>query len=171
VSAAAPRTAAGAQGGRLDVIIKDQTNFTAGAVFTLIGLAIAGIASTYEFGSVASMGPGFFPFWVGVLLAACGAALMLGAVWISAAVEKLGRWDLKPLAIITLSVALFGVLLDYLGLFLTLIIVLLIAATASHERSRTVAFATAIGFASAAVLLFIYGLHLPFPIWPSFVQL
>lgn len=53
-----------------------RDNLLAGAVFTLFGGAFAYTASTYEVGSLLSMGPGYFPLVLGLILAALGVVIM-----------------------------------------------------------------------------------------------
>jgi hypothetical protein len=46
-----------------------RKDMVAGLMFVAIGFAFAYGASSYRMGVVSSMGPGYFPFWLGILLA------------------------------------------------------------------------------------------------------
>ena len=56
-------------------------DLVAGAALTALGLYIALAAREYPFGTVAEPGPGFVPFALGVLLAACGAVLTVASAF------------------------------------------------------------------------------------------
>ena len=49
--------------------IKNQQDFWAGIMFIVIGVGFALFSESYDMGTPARMGPGYFPFWLGVCLA------------------------------------------------------------------------------------------------------
>lgn len=49
----------------------------AGVPVAAVGLSVAYIASTYPVGTLARMGPGFVPLWIGIALAALGLLIFL----------------------------------------------------------------------------------------------
>ena len=57
-------------------MIKSQKDFFSGLMFTAAGVAFAVGAQTYTVGTAARMGPGYFPFYIGLLLV-LGAAKVL----------------------------------------------------------------------------------------------
>ena len=57
--------------------IRSQKDFASGIMFVLIGLGFAYVATTYPMGTPAKMGPGYFPFWLGILLAMIGAIVTM----------------------------------------------------------------------------------------------
>lgn len=61
--------------------IKSHTDFLAGGLFAVLGLATAAASSTYRIGSAAAMGPGYFPLVLALLLVALGGAIMIGALF------------------------------------------------------------------------------------------
>ena len=54
-------------------LIKSQKDFFAGLLFMALGIAFALGARTYNVGTGARMGPGYFPLVLGVVLALLGA--------------------------------------------------------------------------------------------------
>ena len=59
--------------------IRNQQDFAAGFMYIVVGLFFAGIARNYQMGTAAKMGPGYFPFWLGMLLALIGLIVLLNA--------------------------------------------------------------------------------------------
>ena len=51
------------------ITIRNQKNFAAGLLYIGFGSAFAIGATFYNMGSAARMGPAYFPFWLGVMLA------------------------------------------------------------------------------------------------------
>ena len=60
--------------------IKSHKDFFAGIMFLVVGLAFAWGATTYNVGTGARMGPGYFPFWLGIILLAIGIIVLLNAL-------------------------------------------------------------------------------------------
>ena len=55
--------------------IKSQKDFFSGLMFMGTGVAFAWGATTYNVGSGARMGPGYFPLMLGVLMAILGSVI------------------------------------------------------------------------------------------------
>jgi len=151
------------------VKIRHETDFAAGLMFTLIGLGVAYAASTYQMGTAARMGPGYFPFWLGAVLAVLGAVVVLGSIGVRSAEDKLERPSLKSLTAIIVAIVLFGALLDVLGLVAALFVLVILSSLASHQFSRKTTAITAVVLAVGCSGIFIYGLELPLRLWPSFL--
>ena len=84
----------------------------AGGVFMLCGLVFAWGARAYPLGTSARMGPGYFPFVLGLALALVGALLLVQAsVRQRREVEPLGPWAWRPLLCVLGANIAFGVLL------------------------------------------------------------
>jgi len=151
--------------------LKNKQDFWSGVMFVALGLGFAWGATQYQMGDAARMGPGYFPFWLGICLAALGAVVTLTALSPKAEETEVTKFDFKILAIIIGSVILFGVLLRPLGLYLSLFLLVVISSVASHEFSWKVAVLNAIFLVVFCWLAFIKGLGLIFPLWPSFLGL
>ncbi|MEI2418192.1 tripartite tricarboxylate transporter TctB family protein [Orrella sp. JC864] len=149
--------------------LRNKQDFWSGVMFVALGLGFAYQATSYQMGTAARMGPGYFPFWLGMCLALLGAVVALTALRPKATETKIDKLDFKILAIIIASVILFGILLQPLGLYLSLFILVVLSSLASHEFSWKVALANAIFLVVFCWLAFIKGLGLIFPQWPAFL--
>ena len=151
--------------------IQSQQNFWSGVMFVLLGLFFATFAIDYQMGTAAKMGPGYFPFWLGVILAIMGAIIAVSALSPKAERTVVSRFNFKTLGIILGNVILFGILLRYLGLYVSAFLLVFLASTASHEFKWKTAAINAICLVVAIHFIFIVGLGLIFPLWPSFLGL
>ena len=150
--------------------IKSQRDFWSGLMFLAIGIGFAWGATNYNFGSSARPGPGYFPFGLGILLALIGALVLFKALTIETeGGDKIGPVAWKPLGIVLGSVALFGFLLPWLGMILTLPVLIVISALAGDEFHFGEALVNAAVLTLGSWLVFIKGLGLVIPMWPSFI--
>ena len=150
--------------------IKSQRDFWSGLMFLAIGIGFAWGATNYNFGSSARPGPGYFPFGLGILLALIGALVLFKALTIETeGGDKIGPVAWKPLGIVLGSVALFGFLLPWLGMILTLPVLIVISALAGDEFHFGEALVNAAVLTVGSWLVFIKGLGLVLPLWPSFL--
>jgi hypothetical protein len=153
------------------VKIKSQKDFWSGLMFVVTGIGFAWGALNYSFGNSARPGPGYFPFGLGILTAVLGAIILFKALTIeSPGGDPVGHIAWKPMAIITFSVVLFGLLLPRLGMVITLPILVLISAWASHEFHIKGAAINATVLTVFSWLIFIKGLNLTIPLWPTIGQ-
>ncbi|OZI27212.1 tricarboxylate transporter [Bordetella genomosp. 7] len=149
--------------------LRNKQDFWSGVMFALIGLGFAFGATQYSMGTAARMGPGYFPFWLGICLAVLGAVVALGALSPKATATTVDRFDFKILFIIIGSVVLFGLLLRPLGLYLSIFLLVVGSSIASFEFSWRVAVVNAIFLVVFCWLAFVKGLGLIFPLWPTFL--
>jgi hypothetical protein len=68
------------------------------------------------------------------------------------------------------AVVVFGLLLQPLGLILSLIALVLVSSLGSHEFGWKGALLNAAVLTLFSVGAFIYGIHLQIPMWPAFVS-
>lgn len=95
---------------------------------------------------------------------------MLAASVVVAALAFRFRPNAKPLALIIACCLIFSYLLKPLGLVLASMLLVFVAALGGHEyRTKEVAI-LAVLLSIFSVGVFVYGLTLPFPIWPEFLQ-
>ncbi|HWL68867.1 MAG TPA: tripartite tricarboxylate transporter TctB family protein [Geminicoccus sp.] len=141
---------------------------------TLAGLLFIGIGATFAaiswlhhpLGSPASMGRGFFPFWVGLGLALLGAVMLLRPAKDEDPEDVVFSVAPRPFVLVIGSVISFGILLPLFGLYVATIGSVLIASRADPAFRLRAALLLALGLAVAAHLAFITGLGLPVPAWP-----
>jgi Tripartite tricarboxylate transporter TctB family len=151
--------------------IKSEKDFWSGLMFIAVGIAFAwGAAANYTFGSSARPGPAYFPFGLGVLLALLGSTILFKALTLEVeGGDKMGRWAWKPLLMIVVSVAAFGFLLPRLGMVASLPLLVCVAAMAGDEFHWKDALINAAVLTLGCWLIFIVGLKLTIPLWPSFL--
>lgn len=158
--------------------IKSQKDFFAGLMFLGVGVAFAWGATTYNVGTGARMGPGYFPLMLGVLMAVLGAAITFKALVVeTVGGEKIGKWAWKPLVFIISANVVFGVMLagvpalkiPAFGLIVAIYAVTFIASMAETGWKVKNTFILATVLAVGSYLAFVMALKLQFPVWPSFI--
>ena len=144
----------------------NNRDFLAGLLFILIGALAVVIARDYPMGSAMRMGPGYFPTILGGILCLFGVYVMLRGIRAGGKMES--GWAWRPLAFITLSIVLFGFLMDRLGMIPALVVVFFAAALAGPEfRFKEVLILTVL-MSVFAVGVFVYGLKLPYQLFPGY---
>jgi len=145
--------------------IRAPKDFWSGVMFC--GFAVVAIlaARGYSPGTAGKMGPGYFPLLLGGLLATLGGILIARSVVLSG--KPVPRLQLLPLAIIAAAVCLFGVLIEPLGLVVSLAVLTLVSAWAGAQFRLMETLALAAALIVFSVGVFVYALGLPLNIWPS----
>jgi hypothetical protein len=152
------------------VKIKSEKDFWSGVMFVTVGVAFAWGALGYSFGSSARPGPGYFPFGLGVLMAILGSVVLFKSLTIETADgDPVGSFAWKPLLIILGAIVLFGLMLPKLGLIITLPVLVMVASLASDEFHFVTSLISAAVLTLGSWLVFIVGLSLTIPLWPSFI--
>ena len=121
-----------------------------------------GFSRNYRMGTAMSMGPAYFPTVLGGLLALIGIALIVRALFRPG--SSVGRLALNKVALVTVSIVLFALLLRRLGLAAALILLVVGSAYASRRFQWRVAISLAVGLAVGASIVFVWLLQLPIPI-------
>ena len=158
--------------------IKSQKDFFSGVMFMGLGVAFAWGATTYNVGTGARMGPGYFPLMLGVLLALIGTAITFTALVVEAeGGGKIGKIAWKPLFYVISGNVAFGILLagipafkiPAMGLIVAIYALVFIAsmAEAGWKFKTTLILATVLAIGS--YLAFVMALKLQFPVWPFFM--
>jgi len=142
--------------------LRNNKDFLAGSLFIAIGVVAVAVARNYPFGTAMRMGSGYFPSVLGGILILLGAWVMARGLRSG---EKLkSAWGWKPLALVALSIVLFGFVMPRFGLIPALVAVLFVSALAGREfRLKEVLVLTAVLCAFAIVVL-LYVLKMPYPL-------
>ncbi|MES2535735.1 MAG: tripartite tricarboxylate transporter TctB family protein [Pseudomonadota bacterium] len=149
--------------------IVNQKDFCAGLLFIAFGAFFSGYGTEYKFGAAAQMGPGYFPTVLGVGLMGVGAFLALASLRLKATPSTVDKFDWSMLIHVIGGVVLFGALLTQLGLFIALFVMLLVASHASHEFTWKGGLITTVLLILLSSAIFVWGLELQFPLWPTFI--
>jgi len=150
--------------------IRNQRDFGAGVMYILIGLFFAIVARQYQYGTAAKMGPGYFPFWLGLLMAALGLLVLVKSMGAKAAIESIPKFNWKIIGLITGSICLYGILLPKMGFLVAVLVLVMVASSASREFSWKVALINAAVLIAFTYSVFVLGLKLQFPLLPTFLQ-
>jgi uncharacterized membrane protein len=141
-------------------------DFWAGLMLIAIGAAAALIARSYPFGTALRMGPGYFPVVLGGVLIVFGLAILAGSL--RSGEHIAGSWSLRALIILPLSLILFGVLMQYAGFVPAMLVLIFGSATASSEFRLIEVLLFALGLTALSVVVFVWGLGLPYPLIVGF---
>ena len=146
--------------------IANPRDFAAGLAFGGFGLFMAVYAAMhYNLGTAVRMGPGYFPTWVGGIVALLGLVLALRSLRIEG--PPLPRMHWRPTLFILGGAIAYGYVLRPLGLVGATILVVLVTAAGGYEFRWREALILAALLAVFSVLVFVYALGLPFPLWPE----
>ena len=158
--------------------IKSQKDFFSGLMFTVVGLAFALGSLTYNVGTGARMGPGYFPLYLGIVMTAMGLFIVFEALIVETADgEKIGKFAWKPLFFIIAANLSFGILLGGLpsiglpamGLILAIYALVLISSMAGEHFKLVPTLILATILAAGSYVAFIWALKLQMPVWPTFI--
>jgi hypothetical protein len=147
----------------------NKPNFWSGVMFVVLGVGFSLGATNYSMGTAARMGPGYFPFWLGVCMAVLGAFVGISALSQNAEEDEVAKFDWKICVIVIGSVALCGSVLNYLGIYISVFLLVVLSSLASHVFNWKVAVVNGLFLVLFIWLAFIKGLGLIFPLWPSFL--
>jgi len=141
-------------------------DFWAGIMFLSFASVAVLAARGYSMGTAGRMGPGYFPMALGLVLGLLG--LLIIARSVVAGSGAISGLQLRPLLVLAGAVLTFGLLIERLGLVITLAVVVAASAVASRESRPLEIAALAAMLAAFSVGIFVYALRLPLSVWPSF---
>lgn len=142
----------------------DKQDMIAGAVLVGFGLFVAIYAGRhYDFGTTASMGPGYFPVVLGSILAGLGALIMLLSMRRVPGTPWQAPVGLRPLIAVLLAVLVFALLIVKLGLVPATIALTLVASLGEPTLRPQRALLLGVGLALLSWLIFSVGLKMPLP--------
>ncbi|MDM0075813.1 tripartite tricarboxylate transporter TctB family protein [Variovorax sp. J2P1-59] len=158
--------------------IKSQKDFFSGVMFTVVGVAFAWGATTYNVGNGARMGPGYFPLMLGILMAIIGLAIMFTGLTVETEDgEPIGKWAWKQVVYIIGANLAFGLLLGGLpsigvpamGMIIAIYALVIISSLAGSEFNLRNVLILATVLAVGSYIAFIWALKLQIQVWPTFI--
>jgi hypothetical protein len=154
------------------VKIKSQKDFWSGLMFIVMGIAFAWGATAYSMGSAARPGPGYFPFGLGILLAILGAAVLFQSLTVDTPDgDPIEKFAWRPMIVITLSLIVVGLALPKLGMIISLPLLVAMASFAGDEFHPVEVAINAAVLTVGSWAIFIKGLGLTIPLWPTILGL
>jgi len=146
----------------MKIPLNDNKDFLAGLMFIGIGVAAFVAALDYPFGGTMRMGPGYFPRVLAGIIIVFGIITMVKGLRMPEAVKNVWGW--RALSWITLSLVVFGWLMDRFGMIPALVAMFFFSAYAGHEfKWKEVTILTVV-MTLFAIGVFIIGLGLPYPL-------
>jgi hypothetical protein len=111
------------------------------------------------------MGPGYFPFYLGVLLAVLG--LIITGKSFTTAGSPIAGVTWRGIFFVTLAVVLFGALLKPLGLIGAGLVPVIVGSIPSGEFKWKEVGVLSVILLALCTAIFVYGLKLPIGLWPE----
>ena len=145
--------------------LSNNRDLIAGLLFIVLGGLAAVLALDYPFGTTMRMGPGYFPTVLGVILLLFGVTVLARGIRSGEKVK--GEWGWKPLVLVTLSIVVFGALLDRAGMIPACVATLFVVAAAGREFRLKEVLVLAVVMTAFSVAVFLWGLKLPYPLFGS----
>ena len=151
--------------------IKSQRDFLSGLMFLVVGIVFAVGATNYSMGSSARPGAGYFPLILSVIMAILGAVVLFKALTIETeGGDPVGDIAWRPLIVIVASIAAFGVTLPWLGMLAAVPVLIVMVSLAGDEFGWKGVIVNSVVLTAFAWFVFVWGLKLTIPLWPSFVK-
>jgi hypothetical protein len=139
-------------------------------MFMVVGIGFAVGAGNYSLGTSARPGPGYFPLMLSVIMAILGAVVLFKALTIETeGGDPVGKFSWRPLIVIFTAIAVFGATITWLGMVISIPILICISSLAGDEFHWRDVLINAVVLTVASWLIFIVGLKLTIPMWPSFI--
>jgi len=145
-----------------ELMTRNGKDFWTGLIYIFFGSSAILIARDYGMGTAIKMGPGYFPTILGGLLVAIGVISMIRSFIVAG--TPVGAFVFKGLALVTISVLVFGFILRGLGLAIALPLLVIISAYGSTQFRWRPTLLMAAGMTIFCVFVFLKGLGIPLPI-------
>lgn len=145
---------------------RDYRDIVGGVALVVIGAAVVYYGMmTLRLGTLAQMGPGMFPVGVGGLLAVFGFVIAIPALFRTGETVHI---EFRTAVAILVSILAFALMVRPFGLIPAIAVQTLIASRADSKLSPVGLIVTMVGLSLTAVLIFRYGLSIPFALvaWP-----
>jgi hypothetical protein len=140
-------------------------DFFAGLLFLGFGAGALVIARGYPMGSAMRMGPGYFPTLLGAVLVLLGLVLAARAFWFRG--EPVGAWAFRPLVLVHGAVVVFALTVQSLGLVVATMALVGLSRLGGWDFRLLEVVVLSLFLAALGIGLFVYGLGLPFRVWPG----
>jgi uncharacterized membrane protein YhaH (DUF805 family) len=154
----------------LRTTVTTRKDFWTGVLYVAIGLGALLMARNYAFGSIARMGPGYFPTAVALLLVIIGAVIAARSLFADGA--SIGHIVFKPIALLLGSTVAFGFLINRAGLIVAALVLVLGCAGASDRfRLQWIPLLGMAALIAFCAVVFVFGMGIPMPLvgpWLSF---
>ena len=139
-----------------------STDLWSGVLFVTIGTVCLVAILHNKMGNIFHMGPGYLPRALSIILTCVGLWLIVRSFWTSSLIEPM---QLRTAIPILFATALFGLVLQSIGIFFASVSTILIASTGAGRSLKEILL---LSIACAVVTtLGVYALHLPILLFPT----
>lgn len=142
-----------------------RTEVLSGLFVILLGAGALLAVGDLDIGTLDEMGPGYVPRALAWALLAGGAAMTLFGL-LEKDAETVPPMYWRPVVLISLACAVFGLLIDELGIVIATVASTVIATFAGSITRHRETPLLCVALAALAALVFVKGLGLAIPIWP-----
>jgi hypothetical protein len=150
----------------MKIVLRSNKDFWAGVMLIAIGVASIIIARGYPLGSTMRMGPGYFPSLLGGILALFGIYVIV--IGLRKGEKITVQCSTRALAVLPLSLVAFGVLMTYAGFIAAMAVLIFGSASAGRDFKFIEILLLTVILTSLSVVIFIWGLGLPYPLIKEF---
>ena len=141
----------------------------AGLIYLGFGVAGLWFGASYPMGSEGKMGSGYFPKVLATALVIFGLVSIARSFVLNG--SAITRVHLKPLVLILLACLLFGLLLEPLGMIISLFVLIMLSAMASRDFALdSKSLLGALGLIAACALVFVKGLGVQMPLVGTWLE-
>ena len=157
--------------------IGSEKDFFSGLLFIVVGAGFAWGATDFRIGEASQMGPGYFPFMLGVLLAVVGLFVLIQSIVVQTEDgEPIGSIAWKPVIFIILANFTFGVMIaglpiigiPYMGLLAAVVAVTFLASFAGDDFRIKEVLVLSVFLSLMSYIIFTRLLDLRLPALPAF---
>jgi Tripartite tricarboxylate transporter TctB family len=145
--------------------IKSGQDLLTGLLFVVGGAGALWIGADYPMGTAQRPGTGVLPYILSWCLIGTGALLLLKAAIVEG--PSLTGWAWRPIIMVTLATVAFALLIDRFGLVVAMVVSMTLAALGTPETRWREYTVFALLMIVIAIAMFIKGLGMPIPIWPT----
>ena len=152
--------------------IRDQRDFWAGIFFAAAGVFAIVVAQENELGTAARMGPAYFPTLLGICLTALGALCAAKGLLVSPPDDdgRVAPANWKIIALVLGSISLFCLILEPLGLLVSLAVMTALCTTASPDSKKLETLVLIAVLEVICWVIFVYLIGMTIPVLPSFLS-
>jgi len=140
---------------------QNPKDFWTGLIYIFFGSSAILIARDYGMGAAIKMGPAYFPTILGGLLVGIGVLAVIRSCIVPGA--PVGAFAFKGLALVSVSVLVFGFIVRGAGVAVALPLLVVISALGSARFRWRPTLIMAAGLTVFCVLVFLMGLGIPLP--------
>jgi hypothetical protein len=135
-----------------------------GAFFVVVGASAAVMSRSYDMGTVLRMGPGYFPFVLGLILVVLGLGAIVSA-FLTERPDAIELRNIRPLIAVFLAVVSFSYLVDKAGLFIATAALLVFACFRGLIDKPLEVLAIYVCLASFSAIVFVDWLGITIPLF------